>query len=279
MGFTLAPLPLSIDYSAKKVKEISIQKDAGKLHLTFYESLCIIPHMKIRPFLSAPFWGVILLVLFNNLIDFLPFGLHDTFYLWLNLLLLLIAWWWTRKFLHLSAEDIGFRRKNLARSLLLGFAVAFALIAPFAIILWIRGFIGLNLKGPVLAVDSLQDLLFRSLVRIPFGTALFEEMLFRGFAYGYVQKRFNSLKAILISSFLFSCWHIVPAFRTVRGNFRVGDVFLGASLWIIFMVGSFIAGLMFAWLRYKGKHIGGCILAHALINSLALVLMYVAWHS
>jgi membrane protease YdiL (CAAX protease family) len=230
-------------------------------------------------FTQPAFWFLIFVVLFNNLIDFLPLGLHDTIYLWLNLSLLLIIWWWSKKYLKLSNEDIGFCKKNLLRSLLLGFAVACAVIVPFALILLIRVNLGLAIKGPALPVNTLQHLLWRSIFRIPLGTALFEEMLFRGFAYGFIGKWLSGLKTVLLTSLLFASWHVVPAFKTVRFNFGVGEFLLGSALWAVFLIGSFIAGLIFAWIRYQGKHIAGCILAHAFINSFALILMYIAWHS
>ena len=235
--------------------------------------------MKIRMVAHPPFWALLFMLFFNNFIDFLPCGLHDKIYLWLNLSLLLIIWGWSKKFLKLSNEDVGLRRKNLFRSLLLGFAVACAIIIPFALILWIRASLGLSIRGPLLPVHTLQNLLWRSLFRIPLGTALFEEMLFRGFAYGYIRKRMSELKTILYTSLLFAIWHIVPAFKTVRCNFEVGEFFLGIAIWVVFLTGSFIAGLLFGWIRYQGKHVAGCILAHALINSFALILMYISWHS
>lgn len=235
--------------------------------------------MKARLLSQPGFWFLVFVVFFNNLIDFLPCGLHDVIYLWLNLSLLLMIWWWSKRFLKLSNEEIGICKTNLGRSLLLGLAAAACIVLPFALILWIRSYIALDISGPVLAVNRLPDLLWRSLIRIPLGTAFFEEMLFRGFAFGYLKKRFSNYKTILLTSLLFAIWHIVPAFKTIRGNFNVGEFFLGTALWIVFLTGSFIAGLLFGWLRYQGKHIAGCVLAHALINSLSLVIMYVAWHS
>ncbi len=235
--------------------------------------------MKMRLLSQPGFWFLVFVALFNNLIDFLPFGIHDTIYLWLNLSLLFVTWWWSKKYLRLSNEDIGFCRKNLGKSLLLGLGLGCCIVVSFALILWIRAYIGLSIKGPLLPVNTLQNLLWRSIFRIPLGTALFEEMLFRGFTFGYIRKRFGGLKTILITSLLFALWHIVPAFKTVRGNFEVGNFLLGGALWIVFLIGAFISGLAFGWVRYKGKHIAGCILAHAFINSFSLVVMYVAWHS
>ncbi|MCK4575714.1 CPBP family intramembrane metalloprotease [candidate division WOR-3 bacterium] len=228
--------------------------------------------------LSKPgFWLGIFLLTFNNLINFLPSVFHDKIYLWLNLGILCLIWLWSRRFLNLTNTDLGWTKQNLGRSILWGLGLTLLIILPFLILLWLRPFLGLNIGPPRLPIDSRLDFLWRIIFRIPLGTALFEEMLFRGILYGYLIKKCSAWKTVLFTSLLFSLWHITPALETVRYNFQVGAVLLGIGLWLLFLVSSFIAGLLIGWVRYRGKNIAGCIIAHALINSFALVIIYSIW--
>lgn len=232
---------------------------------------------KLLPFLRPAFWLGIFLLVFNNLINFLPSALHDKIYLWLNLSILCFIWLWSRRYLNLTNVDLGWRKDNLARSLLLGLGLTVIIILLFLFLLWLLPIIGLNIGPPRLPISSRLDLLWRIIIRIPLGTALFEEVLFRGIFYGYIIRNVSTQKTVLVTSLFFALWHITAAFETVRYNFQIGAVLFGIGLWLIFLISSFIAGLLFGWIRYKGRNITGCILAHALINSLSLVIIFWVW--
>jgi membrane protease YdiL (CAAX protease family) len=105
----------------------------------------------------------------------------------------------------------------------------------------------------------------------------FEEALFRGLFFGYLMKRGSAAKAIWTTSLFFAVWHFTPAFKVVTANFQIGEVGTGLLVWIVLLSGAFIAGLLFAWVRYRSRNIAGCILAHFLINILALTIMYWVW--
>jgi membrane protease YdiL (CAAX protease family) len=117
----------------------------------------------------------------------------------------------------------------------------------------------------------------RVLFRIPLGTVLFEEVIFRGIFYGYLERRGGPSRALWISSLFFSFWHIVPAYEVVSYNFRLGLNLTGISYWIIGLAGAFCAGIFFALIRRRTGNIAGCLLAHYLINSLALLIIYYCW--
>jgi membrane protease YdiL (CAAX protease family) len=238
------------------------------------------PSTQKRSFLSRPgFWYGVFLLLFNNVINFLPGGFHDKIYLWFNLSLLLLLWLWSRKYLHITNEDIGITKQGLIKSILWGVGLAALIVLPFLIILWLRPFLGLNIKPPKLPIDSISHLLWRTVIRIPLGTALFEEFLFRGILFGYFVKKITAMKTIFISSAFFMVWHFTPTFLTVRSNFGIEGILLGTGFFIILLLGGFVAGLLFGWIRYKSNNLIGCILSHAIINSMALVIMYAGWHS
>ncbi len=80
--------------------------------------------------------------------------------------------------------------------------------------------IGLGLLVPALesffqddgvAADSDIDRWFVPLVRIPLGTAVFEEILFRSVFFAFVVRLRDVRTGIIATSIVFGLWHIVPA--------------------------------------------------------------------
>ena len=57
---------------------------------------------------------------------------------------------------------------------------------------------------------SVGGLIYQTAVRIPLGTALFEELLFRGLLYGAFLRVSGHRGAILGSSAVFGVWHVRP---------------------------------------------------------------------
>jgi hypothetical protein len=72
-------------------------------------------------------------------------------------------------------------------------------------------------------------LLYEVLVRIPFGTALAEEVVFRGSLLGLFLQRHSRTTATAMTSVLFGFWHVVPTLDTLpmnpAGSLTDGDVF------------------------------------------------------
>lgn len=98
-------------------------------------------------------------------------------------------------------------------------------------------------------------------VRIPIGTALVEEVVFRGVLLGS-RLHAGTMQAVLTSSLVFGLWHIVPALILARTN-RLRAIVVPAG--VILTTG---AGVFLAWLRIETDSLASPFLAHALINSL-----------
>ncbi len=64
-----------------------------------------------------------------------------------------------------------------------------------------------------------RHVLFETVVRIPLGTALPEEVIFRGALLGLFTQRHSPAVAASMSSILFGAWHVLPTLRT-RGCAR-----------------------------------------------------------
>lgn len=229
-------------------------------------------------FLLEPgFWFGVFLLAYNNLINFLPPILHAQIYVWLNMGVLCLIWIWSRRYLNLNHIDLGITIKNLGISLLIGLGLTLMVVLPFLILLLLLPSLGFDVKTPRLEEIAHEIFWWRIFVRIPLGTALFEEMLFRGFFYGYLIKKTSHKKTLWVTSLFFAFWHITPAFKVISLDLQIVTTMLFILLWLVGLLGSFIAGLLFAWIRYRTNNIAGCILAHACINDLALVIASLVW--
>ena len=62
------------------------------------------------------------------------------------------------------------------------------------------------------------EALFRGLVEIPIGTAVYEEVVFRGVILGLALRRLPPLPATLVTSALFGLWHVLPSLRDREHN-------------------------------------------------------------
>jgi membrane protease YdiL (CAAX protease family) len=232
----------------------------------------IFTHVLTPGFLLAFF-----LFAYNNVVNFIPATLHGYLDVWMNLVVLGLVWLWSRRYLNLTTRDIGWTKQNLGKGVLYGFGVSAVIVLPFVILLCLLPALGFEVKTPRLEAVAQDIFWWRIFVRIPIGTAFFEEMLFRGIFYGYLMKKMSQKKTILITSLFFAFWHIIPAYEVVSQHLQATSIGMFVVLWLVLMFGSFVGGLLFAWIRYRTKNIAGCIIAHALINVLSLVSASIVW--
>ena len=55
---------------------------------------------------------------------------------------------------------------------------------------------------------------YEAAIRIPLGTALGEELIFRGALFGLLRRRHSTFTAVTVSSLLFGLWHVLPTRST-----------------------------------------------------------------
>jgi uncharacterized protein len=107
-------------------------------------------------------------------------------------------------------------------------------------------------------------------VRIPFATALAEELLFRGVLLGLFRQRRSEAAAVLWTSLLFGAWHVLPTIDHYRGNpvsDLVADPGRGRRLAVLATTLSTAgAGVVFAGLRLRSRSVLAPVLAHAAVN-------------
>ncbi len=113
--------------------------------------------------------------------------------------------------------------------------------------------------------------LYHALFRVPIGTALYEEVLFRGIVFGMLARRTSALVAALWSSVLFGLWHVLPALDAIETN-PIGDVFGGSWEPVVAAVlSTFLAGMVFVWIRLYSGSIVAPIIVHIATNSTAIL--------
>ncbi len=235
--------------------------------------------MQERPLTNTLFgktglWLTIFLVTYNNVINLLPARFHNQIYTGLNIAVLLVVWIASQRYLHLKPIEIGFTKKNLGRSLVLGLGLSLAVILPFLLLVWLLPMLGVTVPGLHLEKITRATLVVRAFVRIPVGTALFEEVLFRGILYGYLIRSVSTRRAAVVTGIFFALWHITPGILVAHFDFQIAHILVALGFLIVGLAGMFFANLLFAWIRARTRNIAGSILAHALINSLALVIVY-----
>jgi len=121
-------------------------------------------------------------------------------------------------------------------------------------------------------------LLYELGVSITLLTAIPEEFAFRGVLLGSGLRLWGPWRASLITSALFGLWHIAPTLHTMSDNSAVRIVsasVVGQSLVVLgSIVVTFVAGLVFCWLRLRSRSLIAPVMAHVATNGLALA---VAW--
>lgn len=124
------------------------------------------------------------------------------------------------------------------------------------------------------------SVMYRALVRFPVGTALFEEVAFRGVLEGLWRLRSGPRVARGVSALAFGAWHLLPTYRLYPGM-AVGSATPERSERVIAALGSAVltgcAGLSFSWLRWTRNSVAAPWLAHASYNSSAFLAAWLAW--
>lgn len=174
-----------------------------------------------------------------------------------------------------TMEGMGLERSRLASGLKIGLIAVVpiaAVIAAGVAIPWSRQYF---LDSKVVGMST-GKALYEMLVRIPFGTALAEELLFRGALLGLFLKRHRPWVAISLSSAVFGFWHVLPTLQSLTTNTAVstavgtGSAAKGGAVAGVVAVTA-LAGAAFSWLRLRSGSVVAPWLAHASLNSISFL--------
>lgn len=167
----------------------------------------------------------------------------------------------------LTAVDVGAARAHVAPGFRLG-GLAFSAIT---VVVVCAGLAGLLTDGRV--DGSFGDMILRTLVVIPVGTVLVEELAFRGVLHGLLVRVTSARWAFMAGALLFGLWHVFPAWRDGAVETDLAEVGQGATV-LATSVATTAAGVMFVWLRVRSQSLIAPILAHLATNSVTFAVVW-----
>jgi membrane protease YdiL (CAAX protease family) len=173
---------------------------------------------------------------------------------------------------HLRVLPFGFvwSRRSLAIGAIAGLALALPPLIFFAHPLFV-GSVG---YGPI-ANMSLNGLLRRVMMDLPFLAAIVEELVFRHWLYFEVK---SPIRTILFNASIFTVWHGVAAFTAVS----VTQYGSSAGLLLLSYVGSlgavFVGGVVFALVRHLTGSFVYSALAHWLCDASIVMIIWTLAH-
>ncbi|OLF16385.1 CAAX protease family protein [Actinophytocola xanthii] len=177
----------------------------------------------------------------------------------------------------LRSRAIGFDRRLLGRAAVFGLVGLGVIGLAFGVALAVPGLRDLFRDGRV-DTSTVGTLLWVTLVRIPIGTVLLEEVAFRGVLpalLGAGADRWR-WRPVLLTAALFGLWHAFPSLALVE-NAAVGRAFAGVPLVVVSvlaMLGAAVAGVVLHWWRHTGGGLLSPMLVHLATNSGGVL---VAW--
>jgi membrane protease YdiL (CAAX protease family) len=124
--------------------------------------------------------------------------------------------------------------------------------------------------------------LYMSLVVIPLGTVLFEEVAFRSVLWGLLAHDFGVPLATAVSACLFGLWHVLPAMdlarthTSVKGRATAGRRRLAVTV-LATIAFTTIAGIVFAELRRRSGSLVAPIGLHWATNGLGVLAAARVW--
>jgi membrane protease YdiL (CAAX protease family) len=170
-----------------------------------------------------------------------------------------------------SWDGLGLSPRRVVSGLGWGSAAVMPLAAGVAIAAAFPATRGFFVDEAVTAL-SMPQALFEVLVRIPFGTALAEEALFRGALLGLLLHHHRPRTAVVLASLTFGLWHVLPTLHNMATNQGAADA-AGSTLSKLGIVAgtvaaTTVAGLAFCWLRRRSGSLLAPWMAHTSINTL-----------
>lgn len=121
---------------------------------------------------------------------------------------------------------------------------------------------------------------YRSIVRFPFGTALFEEVAFRGVLESLWRIRSGKGRARLVTAFAFGAWHLLPTWRQYAEMGPAGNSPSIGERSRAALGGAALTGLSsigFSALRELSGSVAAPWLAHSTVNIVSYLAARQAW--
>jgi uncharacterized protein len=169
----------------------------------------------------------------------------------------------------LSSSDLGVRRDRARGGARLGAVFAACVAAALALAAVVPALRPLFDDARVRDLEA-AEVAYHALIRIPFGTVLFEELAFRGALFGALARVGGSMRATLVSSAVFGLFHVRPTLGLLSAN-DIEDPIVRAWSVAGAVVVTTAAGMIFCLLRVRSDSTVAPIVAHVATNSSALL--------
>lgn len=170
-------------------------------------------------------------------------------------------------FFDASAAALGVASATL-EDLLVGAGLGAALTLPLFILASFERTRRLVADERVAGLGGVR-LLYQVVIRVPVGTAAFEELAFRGVLFAVWQQATTTLVAAVVSSAAFGLWHIAPTVNLITANRPDASTRSRVTAVVATVVGMTGAGLALVWLRLETQGLAAPWGLHASLNSLA----------
>jgi membrane protease YdiL (CAAX protease family) len=167
----------------------------------------------------------------------------------------------------LTWEELGLAPRRVLAGVRWGGACVVLVAAGYAVVLAIPVLRPLLTDARVGGLDG-ADIAFRVLVRIPFGTVVWEEVAFRGVLLAALLRVLSPPAATAASSALFGIWHIRPTLSALAENDLVEGPVLAGGAVLLACLATAAAGVLFTWLRLRSGSLLAPALLHLATNSL-----------
>lgn len=176
--------------------------------------------------------------------------------------------------LHFHA--IGLDRRHLRRAGLFGLIGLGVIGLVFGVAVAVPALRGLFGDGR-LETLGVGTLLWVTLIRIPLGTVLLEEVAFRGVLPALLGAGDRwRWRPVLLAAGLFGLWHALPSLA-LTSNATIDTAFGGTPIVVVSllaMLGAALAGVGLHWWRHTGRGLLAPMLVHLATNSGGVL---VAW--
>jgi membrane protease YdiL (CAAX protease family) len=129
---------------------------------------------------------------------------------------------------------------------------------------------------------DLGGALLTSLVLVPVGTVLLEEVAFRGVLWGLLRRAYGTVAATTVSSLLFGLWHALPSLGLASDNRAItATVGTGKSAQLITVLSTMAfttcAGVVFCELRRRSGSVLAPAGLHWAVNGLSVLASAAVW--
>jgi membrane protease YdiL (CAAX protease family) len=166
----------------------------------------------------------------------------------------------------LTWDELGLARRRLSAGLRVGGVCAGLVVAGYAVALAVPAVRPVLADARIVHLDGCE-IAYAALVRVPFGTVLWEEVAFRGVLLAALSRLLPRPAAIAVSAAVFGIWHIRPTLSGLAANDLVRGPVATSAVVALACLGTAAAGVGFSWLRLRSGSLLAPVLLHLATNS------------